>query len=153
MYRDIYKKHPPPPAVARRTGGKHCPACSDLSVDRRSKTSLYMIISIRCMGVVVARMHEAKRHFHPGYCKSRADTKVKLAWLPPRHRNITIPFIAIGFGNLFNRLTYMASVQSQLQKSGSDVSVKLFGINWETLEMIWNFHLGVLLQVDWNGWS
>ena len=42
------------------------------------------------------------------------ETKVKLAWLPPRHRNITIPFNCLWFGNYCIRLTYTASVHVQL---------------------------------------
>ena len=42
------------------------------------------------------------------------ETKVKLAWLPPRHRNITIPFNRLWFGNYCIRLTYTASVHVQL---------------------------------------
>ena len=39
---------------------------------------------------------------------------MKLAWLPPRHRNITIPFNCLWFGNYYIRLTYTASVHVQL---------------------------------------
>ena len=39
---------------------------------------------------------------------------MKLAWLPPRHRNITIPLNCLWFGNYYIRLTYTASVHVQL---------------------------------------
>ena len=88
-----------------------------------------------------------------GRARAWRDTKVKLAWLPPRHRNITIPFDCLWFGNYYIRLTYTASVHVQLpQRIGcwcQTLSNQL-GKVFKLIKL--EFQVWKCVQFDWTDW-
>ena len=121
MYSSIHEKHPPPPADSR--GGRKAnherrkwPESGRVETRHHCTwlpTIRTMWSQLECMRQDEKRVGCINFSIH-GRARAWTYTKVKLAWLPPRHRNITIPFNCLWFGNYCIRLTYTASVHVQL---------------------------------------
>ena len=98
----LTKNTPAAPQYSRRTEGCQCPAF-DLSTDMLGITvnpHYHACVWSQLVGCMRQKLRMQKHFGCSRHCKSQTNTKVKLAWLPPRHRNITIPLCCHWFRKL-----------------------------------------------------
>ena len=134
------------PAVARRAESARPP---EVTWERTTSSSLS---NYQCCLWVRSRLRQCMRQ--TSRFRLRAShlfgqlQKQRSAWLPPRHRSITTPFICHGIGNFCNRQPNAASVQAQIWigcwcQTLFEAIGKSFHWKFSSLSWMW---------IDWTEW-
>ena len=147
MYRDIHYKHPRRPQL--RGGRKEKPARSDLRAGkgRHHCTNHYHhVVKMWSMfGCMRQNRGSDAMHFQSGHSTCLKDTKVKLAWLPPRHRNNTIPFCC----HWFRKLLYQANLHGICTRATTAMDWMLVSNSFEAIGR--SFWLEMFIfELSWN---